>query len=246
MARGLNFFKEWFKGYEQNYVVIGGTACELLMGSAGLDFRATKDIDMVLIVESLSKEFCGRFWEYIKAGGYEIEEKSGGEPCFYRFQKPKLEKYPVMIELFARKPDCLTVPKDVHLVPLHVDDELSSLSAILLDEEYYGILQNGTIQIDGISVIDTQHIILFKIKAWKDLLNSGAEKGKYTKHKNDVFRLAQLLIDGSPLVVSQNIMKELDAFIVAMQKEDINLKGIGVSGKKDDLLQLLKRNFVTE
>lgn len=31
MAHGLKSFKDWFKGYEQNYVVIGGTACELLM-----------------------------------------------------------------------------------------------------------------------------------------------------------------------------------------------------------------------
>lgn len=244
MAHGLKSFKDWFKGYEQNYVVIGGTACELLMGTAGLDFRATKDIDLVLIVESLSKEFCQRFWEYVRSAGYKIAEKSNGKPNFYRFQKPEDSDYPVMIELFARKPDCLTVPKDIHLVPLHVDDELSSLSAILLDDEYYSILQNGTIRIDGVSVIDAQHIILFKIKAWKDLLDRGAEKKKYLKHKNDIFRLTQLLTNGSPLTVSQSVIKELDAFVVDMEKEEVDLKAIGVSGKKEELLKLLKSNFV--
>ncbi|MFR5881536.1 MAG: hypothetical protein ACLUEQ_12415 [Cloacibacillus evryensis] len=33
-------------------MLIGGMACDLLMSDAGLDFRRTKDIDMVLIVES--------------------------------------------------------------------------------------------------------------------------------------------------------------------------------------------------
>lgn len=60
MVRGLDSFREWFSGFESNYVVIGGTACDLLMGEAGEGFRATKDIDMVLIVEALSAEFGSR------------------------------------------------------------------------------------------------------------------------------------------------------------------------------------------
>lgn len=54
---GIESFKQYFKGFENQYVIIGGTACELLMSDQELDFRATKDIDMVLIVETLSKEF---------------------------------------------------------------------------------------------------------------------------------------------------------------------------------------------
>lgn len=30
------------------------------------NFRATKDLDMVLIVEAQTKEFAQRFWEFIK------------------------------------------------------------------------------------------------------------------------------------------------------------------------------------
>lgn len=39
-----------------------------------------------------------------------------------------------MIELFSRKPDVLDLPNDAVLTPLPLDEELSSLSAILLDE----------------------------------------------------------------------------------------------------------------
>ncbi len=61
MVRGIESFKEWFRGYEEQYAIIGGTACDLLMAGEGLDFRATKDIDLVLIVEALDVTFGRRF-----------------------------------------------------------------------------------------------------------------------------------------------------------------------------------------
>lgn len=44
MVRGIESFREWFRGYEEQYAIIGGTACDLLMTDRGLDFRATKEI----------------------------------------------------------------------------------------------------------------------------------------------------------------------------------------------------------
>ena len=37
MVRGIDSFREWFKGYEEQYVVIGGTACDLLMADIMLE-----------------------------------------------------------------------------------------------------------------------------------------------------------------------------------------------------------------
>ena len=54
---------------------------------------------------------------------------------FYRFINPKSEGYPVTIELFAR-PE-VDFSYSGHLIPLHIDDDISSLSAILLNESYY-------------------------------------------------------------------------------------------------------------
>ena len=31
MVRGLDGFREWFRSYEEQYAIIGGTACDLLM-----------------------------------------------------------------------------------------------------------------------------------------------------------------------------------------------------------------------
>ncbi len=42
MVIGIDSFKEWFKGSEEQYAIIGGTGCDILMTEEGLDFRATK------------------------------------------------------------------------------------------------------------------------------------------------------------------------------------------------------------
>ena len=80
MVTGIDSFKEWFKGSEEQYVIIGGTACDILMTEEGLDFRATKDIDLVLIIEAVDANFGKKFWEYVKQAGYEHCSKSSGAP----------------------------------------------------------------------------------------------------------------------------------------------------------------------
>ena len=45
LVRGLDIFQERFAAYVDQYVLIGGTAASLTMEEAGLEFRATKDLD---------------------------------------------------------------------------------------------------------------------------------------------------------------------------------------------------------
>ena len=40
-----------------------------------------------------------------------------------------------MIELFSRAPEAITVPDDQHIVPIPPEQDASSLSAILMDED---------------------------------------------------------------------------------------------------------------
>ena len=138
MVKGFDSFKTWFHGFEEQYTIIGGTACDILMADEGLNFRATKDIDLVLIVEALTAEFGRRFWAYIQKAEYQHCSKSTGLPQFYRFSRPKSDAYPAMIELFSRKVDVIALPDNAVLTPLPIDEGISSLSAILLDDDYYG------------------------------------------------------------------------------------------------------------
>lgn len=125
--RGIDKFKERFAGHDGEYVLIGGGACDLLFGEAGQDFRATKDLDLVLLVEALTPEFGQVFWDFVKEGGYENRQKSSRKPQFYRFSKPEDPAFPAMLELFART-DVDLRDAESGLMPIHIDDEVSSLS----------------------------------------------------------------------------------------------------------------------
>ena len=93
MVKGLDKFKEYFSGYEGNHVIIGGTACNIFEEQMQQVPRATKDIDLILIVEALTDTFVKRFWEFIVEGGYFQLERGEGETKgqrheFYRFMRP--------------------------------------------------------------------------------------------------------------------------------------------------------------
>lgn len=93
MIKGLERFRTHFAGYEEQYVLIGGVALWLLMTDAGLDPRATKDLDIVLVVEALDPAFVKAFWAFIQAGRYQVQERSDGTKVFYRFAKPQEDGY---------------------------------------------------------------------------------------------------------------------------------------------------------
>ena len=252
MIRGIENFKEWFRGYENQYVIIGGTACDLLMEEAGLDFRATKDIDLVLIVEALDASFGAKFWEYVIEAGYEHRSKSSGQPQFYRFTHPKTADYPAMIELFARKPDSIALPLDARLSPLPMEDEVSSLSAILLDDDYYDFLKQGRIEVSGVIVLDAPYLIPFMAKAWIDLSNRKAkgepiDERNIRKHKNDVFRLYELLNPSLRMSghLPEGVGKDMGVFLQAMKDEDIQVDQIGIRGKsKEEIIFELKSIYL--
>ena len=217
MVRGILSFTAWFKGYEQNYVIIGGTACDILMNRVGADFRATKDVDMVLIAETLDAGFGNRFWEYIIAGGYKHRRKSAGVPQYYRFTEPTSSEYPVMIELFSRRLDSIILPSKSELTPLPIDDDVSSLSAILLDDEYYAFLKSGIDTTDALPILDAAHLIPFKVKAWLDLTRrrENGEKidsQKIKKHIRDVFTLTDLVPTSFRLVLPVQIADDMSVF----------------------------------
>ena len=246
MVSGVESFRKWFAEYTDQYTIIGGTACDLLMREDGLDFRATRDIDMVLIVESLTPEFGRRFWEYVKAAGYEHRNKSTGEPQFYRFSKPSSREYPYMIELFSGRVDAIELPEDAVLTPLPLDDEISSLSAILMDADYYQFLREGKTVLNDIPVLDAAHLIPFKAKAWLDLTERNrngehVDSKNIRKHKNDVFRLSILLTSDIRVTLSAAIRSDLEKFFSAMEAETIDLKAFGIrSQSQQEILQKLK------
>jgi hypothetical protein len=66
MVSGLDHFRKHFSPYVDQYVLIGGTACTVIMQEAGLDFCATKDLEIVLYVEGVRKECIAKISEYVR------------------------------------------------------------------------------------------------------------------------------------------------------------------------------------
>ncbi len=241
MVKGVEKFRDYFKDFTNQYVLIGGVACNLSFEHNDVDFRATRDLDVVLIVEALTKEFGQKFWQFIQDGGYRNRAMSSGKSQFYRFDKPSQEGFPLMIELFSRTDYILK--EGGQITPIHIDDQVSSLSAILLNESYYQALLQGREVIDGFSILKPSWIIPFKAKAWLDL-NERKEKGEHIdsrnlkKHRNDIIRIAsQLILERCEL--PQEVKNDMAIFIEKMSVTNQEIKNLGLHGIKAENIQQL-------
>lgn len=224
MVKGLDIFKKYFEQYPQNYVIIGGTACDIIIAEAGFVPRATKDIDIILVVEALSSEFVRRFWQFLKDGDYGDKEKGYDERQYYRFKRPKNTDFPYQIELFSRTPDVIVLEGMPHLTPIPVDDDLSSLSAILLNDNYYNyIIEHSQVE-DGLHLANIEALICLKAKAYIDIkerIESGSEEDikKLKKHKADVFRLIVMLTPESIFDLPETIQADVNHFADIVKRE---------------------------
>ncbi|WLS00875.1 hypothetical protein [Shinella sumterensis] len=249
MLTGIDKFREYFADYEDRYATIGGAACDLLFGEAGLDLRATKDIDMVLCVEVVDIAFGKAFRAFLDAGGYQARERSTGDKEFYRFHKPSTADFPFMIELFARKPGTLELPEDAELTPIPVEEDVVSLSAILLDDSYYDALQSAKRKIGSVTIVDETLLIPFKARAFLDLGARAASGEKIDsknirKHRNDVFRLAQLLPRSASIALPDQIQADMQRFLdLAQADETLDPKAFDVSLSRDEAIALLRTAY---
>ena len=247
MVVGMELFRDKLKGFEGCYTVIGGAACDILMSEADIDFRLTKDIDMILILEDKKAEFAKTFWEFIKEGEYKCGWKNSDEMHFYRFTEPK-SGYPVMIELFSRKPG-YHLDVEEGIIPIHIDDDTSSLSAILLNDDFYNFMLEGRKIVAGVSVLAENYIIPFKMYAWLDLkrrkeAGEHVNERDYKKHKNDVFRLLQITNPDEKVSVSGLVRESVENFLGEIEKEQIRVEQLGLMITKEEAMELLKSIYL--
>ena len=224
MVIGIEKFKEYFKAFPDKYIIIGGTACDIIMEEQGFVPRGTQDIDMILIVEALSTDFVKQFWAFIKEAGYELQQKSTDERKYYRFLKPANKEFPKQIELFSRIPDAVDFEGEGNFTPIPVDDDLSNLSAILMDEDYYKYTLEHSIPQQDLHLANIEALVCLKAKAFLNLTEQ-KEKGeqidakKIAKHKTDVFRLMAILTPTNTFTIPPSIAADLLAFATVMKNE---------------------------
>lgn len=197
-VRGLELFSERFTEYRDAFVLIGGAACDLWFSDQNLRFRATKDLDIVLILDRLNPAFIRALEQFVDEGQYEYRFRNeDAQANLYRFEKPADMRFPHMLEFFSRLPEDMDLFPNQHIVPIRMDDA-ASLSAILLNNAYYYFLLNHCRTSRGVQAADGHALIPLKARAWLDL-NDRQQNGEEVKgddirkHRNDVFRLAVTL-----------------------------------------------------
>lgn len=239
MVTGPEVFRHHSRDHGDRYLLIGGAACDILMSAAGLSFRATKDLDIVLCVEALDASFVRAFWEFVRTGGYESRERADGRKQYYRFQRPRDRAYPAMLELFARMPDALELAAGSHLTPLPMEQALSSLSAILMEDAYYDFIRAGRLVRDGLPLVGPERLIPLKARAWLDLKRrkeqgESVDSASIKKHRNDVFRLYPIVDPDVDIRSPEAVTRDIAEFLVEAANDAVDLKALGVTGVTHD------------
>jgi len=223
------------------------------MGKTAQNFRTTKDLDIVLIIEVLDVEFSDVFWNFIKAGKYKNKVKSTEKTIFYRFYDPENKIYPNMLELFVKRPDLLKEDKSIKIMHISITEEIKSLSAILLDSEYYNFILENRIIEDDIPIISPEGIIPLKAKAYLDLVerkktDTSIDTKDIKKHKNDVFRMYNLLTLETRVTLPKNISDDMKVFIENMSTDGPDLKNLRIENTLEVIINNLTKiyNLKTE
>lgn len=255
---GIDRLREYLSGYNANYVIIGGTACNLNLEEADLQGRATKDIDMIVVCEAISPEYVRQFWRFIRAGGYKICQVNtdSGEvkQSYYRFIEPADLSFPAYIEMFSRVPDGIRVPEDTHLVHINIAETyLSDFSAILMDEDYYKYAVIHSREIEGVQVLDKDALIVLKAKAYvnnKKRKNEGqtVHQDDIDKHKKDIYRLSFLFSGEERYDVPDSVKADLKDFLQELLTDPVSTKAIAkamgvVEIQMPDFVQQIKNMF---
>ncbi|MHB9005018.1 MAG: hypothetical protein ACYC6C_13350, partial [Coriobacteriia bacterium] len=210
----MKLFADYFAGYEDHYVLIGGAACDVWLSKAEFWLRATKDLDLVLVIEAVDSAFIARFWSFIREGGYTRSEVSDGPRRCYRFAKPIREDFPFMLEFFSRSIGLLEQSAPGSIFPVAIDSSLSAISAIMLDDAVYSFILGTRRKESGLMVLDHRALIPLKAAAYVDL-KTRRERGEHidagdiAKHRNDVLRLSVLLSEDDRIDVPDSLLISL-------------------------------------
>ena len=245
--RGLDLFRQAFEGLSDSYVMIGGGACDLLMAEQGQTFRMTKDLD-IMVIATKKDEFATALWSFLQQGAYNSWTRKDGRVHYYRFDHPA-EGYPAMIELFSRHPDFSLGNESSEIVPLPFSEEISSLSAIVLDDDYYRLVCDGMSLVQGVSVLDAAHLIPLKMRAHIDLnrrklAGAHVNSADLKKHRKDVIRLLPLVPIGTRVPISERLQEDVHSFIETLKEPSFRIDQIGVSLSVSDAVERLQEIYL--
>ena len=253
MVIGIDKFREHFAGFEDNYIVIGGAACDWLMSHTpgSIPFRATHDIDLVICSETMTPTFGNAVWSFVRTGGYSVYERKDGQKSFFRFLNPSTLGYPSMLEFFTREPVIFPLVEKTTIVPIPVGDDISSLSGILLDENYYSFIRSLRRTVDGICVLSTEALLLLKARAWKDFIGRKS-RGEFVKekdlrkHRLDIIRLLATIPESTQIRIPQPLHRDFTEFLSTYAQSPTDPTALEISMTFDEVIARLETLYTPE
>lgn len=253
---GIEVFEKTFSRYKDSFVIIGGTACRAMLSGGMYAPRRTEDIDMVLVLDRLDKDFIDTFWSFIKSGRYRCatrKDKDGQKKYVLYSFYDGLPEYPSQIELLSRPLESLGDPEGHHIEAVSVDDA-SYLSAIILEPDYYDYLVNHTEEKNGLRYASVDSIIVLKVLAYLNL-REDKRNGRHVndvdfkKHRRDVVMAVASLGLGDSFPVGENIRQSISRFIEAVNGDPGVRQSISASlsltdeSMLDNYLKVLDESF---
>ena len=148
--------------------------------------------------------------------------------------------------MFSRRAD---FELDSRIIPVHIDEDVSSLSAIALDEDFYAFMKTGRRVVDGISILGAEYIIPFKMYAWLNNIELKKQGMKVNdddikKHKNDVFRLLPLINPDVKILTDGNVRKTVLSFAENMRSEAVADEFLSNGRTKEESLDIFRKVYL--
>ena len=147
----------------------------------------------------------------------------------------------------------MNFPEEARITPIPVDEDLSSLSAILMDDDYYRFTIEHSLQEYDVHIANIESLICLKSKAFLDLSQRKA-KGEsvdskhIAKHKKDVFRLAAMLTPTSRYELPDTLKADVDSFCAAIMQDLPNadfIKSTGLGNvTSQQIIEQLKKSML--
>lgn len=138
--------------------------------------------------------------------------------------------------------------KGQHIIPVSDSDGAISLSAILLDDEYFAIIKNHAVQNGGINIINELALIPFKAKAYLEIKERGEDSKNWKKHRADIINLAvTLLTEETKAPLSGKVRAHFLKFMEQLKLElnpDIIIGACNQKINKEIIITLLENTFL--
>ena len=201
----------------------------------------------MVLAEAFDRSYFERFVSFIRTGGYGHRTKSGRYEL-YRFERPTNKEFPPKIELLSRRSDALE-GIDTALGRFRTTDDNYSLSAILLDDDYYQLLEGGTEVIDGLPVLGLRHLPVFKMHAWANLMGDRAagrtvHSDEINKHRSDVCKLCSLFRPGEKVELPNSVRDEVAYFVEERPWNDNMLRGWRLPVDSEGMAELIRSIYL--